>query len=137
MSYKFIKIIKVQRLSLVFFCEFKSIYTYIYFISKTSSYITIVTEGSSLDFRLLTQELGKQNRTDISHISHLRQLFHYSRKEEHSRTNCQSMSSIWVFFKIKNLAITNEYISHLLKCSHTDQDKEVLQCSETINVYIN
>lgn len=32
MSYKFIKIIKAQRLSLVFFCEFKSIY--IYFLSQ-------------------------------------------------------------------------------------------------------
>lgn len=141
MPFRFIEGIKVQRLSLVLninstpvLCVNLRVFI---FISKNSWNITVVTEESSLDCRLLHQELGKQNGKGRSHVSHLRQLFHYSRKKEHNRTNCQSMSSISVLFKIKNLAIKTEYISRLLKCSHIDQDKKVSQCSKTINVYIN
>lgn len=54
----------------------------------------------------------------------------------------QNQLSINVFyiriFKNEKKKVTKtEYISGLLKCNHTDQDKEVPQCSETINVYIN
>lgn len=135
MSYKFIKIIKVQRLSLVFFCEFKSIYIYILSQKLPHTLLLSLKAHHWISDYWLRNLVNKTGKIAVTFLIWGNYFITLGKRNTAEPIVSQCLP-YGCFLKI-NLAITNEYISHLLKCSHTDQDKEVLQCSETINVYIN